>query len=364
MFRFAHSQLDNEVDRLNNDGTDTTAGSVDLAEAFFNPTLINAAGVTDPVTGAISTGIDAILKGGASGDAQEVDLQAVRDVRNFLFGPPGSGGSDLIARDIQRGRDNGIPDYTTLRAAYGLPRVTSFAQITSNVDVQQKLAQLYGGVDNIDAFVGALAEDHAPGADVGPLTKAVLVDQFTRLRDGDRYFYLNEQFTPDEQRILRGTTLSRIIEENTGLTDLQRNVFFFKASISGTVFNDLSRNGHRGSFRAGLSGVTVRLEDESGNILATTTTNRQGQYRFDNFNGITSTGDYLVRVVLPTGFRQTTADPAAILISRGDINVRNVNFGLAPVQTSSPQTSDSASATDGDTATIDALFSGFGRHRR
>jgi hypothetical protein len=38
--------------------------------------------------------------------------------------------------------------------------------------------------------VGALAEDHAPGADVGPLTRAVLVDQFTRLRDGDRFFYL------------------------------------------------------------------------------------------------------------------------------------------------------------------------------
>ena len=199
-----------------------------------------------------------------------------------------------------------------------------------------------------------------------PLTKAVLVDQFTRLRDGDRYFYLNEQFTPDEQRILRGTTLSKIIEENTELTSLQQNVFFFKASNSGTVFNDLSRNGHRGSFRAGLSGVTVQLEDENGNVLATTTTNRQGQYRFDNFNGITGTGDYVIRVVLPSGFRQTTADPAAILISRGDINVRNVDFGLAPARTSSQQSSDAdgASATDSDPAAIEALFSGFARRRR
>src|SRR5262249_39805009 len=97
MFRFAHSQLDNEVDRLNNDGTDIAGGSVDLAQAFFNPTLINPAGVTDPYSGHVSTDIDAILKGAASGDAQEVDLLAVRDIRNLLFGPPGAGGSDLIA---------------------------------------------------------------------------------------------------------------------------------------------------------------------------------------------------------------------------------------------------------------------------
>src|SRR4029077_16893954 len=126
---------------------------------------LNAAGITDPLTGAVSTGIDAILKGGASGDAQNVDLQAARDIRNFLFGPPGAGGTDLIARDIQRGRDNGLTDYNSMRAAYGLPRVTSFAQITSNVTVQHQLQQLYGSVDNIDAFVGALAEDHVRGAD-------------------------------------------------------------------------------------------------------------------------------------------------------------------------------------------------------
>src|SRR5205085_5263072 len=60
MFRFAHSQLDNGIDRLNNNGTDTAAGSVDLADAFFNPTLINPAGVTDPFSVKLSTGIDAI----------------------------------------------------------------------------------------------------------------------------------------------------------------------------------------------------------------------------------------------------------------------------------------------------------------
>jgi hypothetical protein len=335
MFRFAHSELDNEVDRLNNDGTDAAGGSVDLAEAFFNPTLINPAGVTDPFSGQTSTDIDAILKGAASGDAQEVDLLAVRDIRDLLFGPPGAGGTDLIARDIQRGRDHGLTDYNSMRAAYGLPRVTSFAQITSNVEVQQKLQQLYGSVDNIDAFVGALAEDHVRGADVGPLTKAVLVNQFTRLRDGDRFFYLNQRWNPEELSILgQGNTLTKVIEHNTGLTNLQTNVFFFKASISGTVSYGVSAAGHRGWSVQGLAGATVQLEDDSGNVIATTVTDARGRYRFDNFNGVSGTGSYTVVLVVPSGYVQTSANPPAVKITRGDDFVTGVNFTVAPVGSS------------------------------
>ncbi|MBI3410713.1 MAG: peroxidase [Planctomycetes bacterium] len=363
MFRFAHSQLDNEVDRLNNDGSDSAAGAVDLAQAFFNPTLINASGVTDPLSGQASTDIDPILKGAASGNAQEVDLLAVRDIRNFLFGAPGAGGTDLIARDIQRGRDNGLDDYNSMRAAYGLPRVTSFAQITSDVQVQQKLQQLYGTVDKIDAFVGALAEDHVAGADVGPLTKAVLANQFRRLRDGDRFFYLNEKFTPEEQKILQGTTLAKVIERNTGITNLQSNVFFFKASISGTVFA-AGATGPKSSPPRGLAGVTVQLQDDEGNGVATALTDSRGRYSFNNFNGIEGTGNYDVRLIVPTGFTQTSGNPATISISRGDVNVSGVNFTVAPTRRNTAPTGRHAAGHDGaipmtgtlDPAAVDALF--------
>ena len=53
------------------------------------------AGTTDPLTGHVSTDIGAVLKGGASGDAQETDLLAVRDIRNLLFGNGASGGQDV-----------------------------------------------------------------------------------------------------------------------------------------------------------------------------------------------------------------------------------------------------------------------------
>src|SRR5205814_2512277 len=285
-------------------GTESAAGNVDLAQAFFNPTLVNAAGVTDPFSGLASTDIDAILKGGASGDAQEVDLLAVRDIRNLLFGPPGAGGQDLIARDIQRGRDHGLTDYNSMRAAYGLPRVTSFAQITSNTTVQQELQAAYGNVNNIDAFVGAMAEDHAAGAAVGPLTKAVLVNQFTRTRDGDRFFYLNTFSDGELQNLLANTTLSKIIQRNTATDNLQADVFHFRVSISGTAFDDDNKNGVFDSFEHGMSGVTVRLKDSSGAVIATDTSDVNGFYSFNQFD-IGGTGNFTVQVIPPAGLPPT-----------------------------------------------------------
>src|SRR6201999_747115 len=130
----------------------------------------------------------------------------------------------------------------------GLPAVTSFAQITSNVKVQQDLATAYpGGVNTIDAFEGGLAEDHVRGSDVGQLFQTIMVNQFARLRDGDRFFYLNQTFTPAEQAILnQGNTLGKMIEANTNITNLQSDVFQFKSSISGTVTMNTRNNGPRG----------------------------------------------------------------------------------------------------------------------
>ncbi len=142
--------------------------------------------------------------------------------------------------------------------------MTSFAQITSNVQVQHELQEAYGNVNNIDAFEGGLAENLVPGSDVGPLFQTIMVDQFTNLRDGDRFFYLNEQFSPSEKAILQqGNTLAKVIEANTGITNLQSDVFIFKASISGTV--SLSPGGsHQGSTQQGMAGITVQLEDTNG----------------------------------------------------------------------------------------------------
>src|SRR5262249_53886319 len=143
-----------------------------------------------------------------------VDTKIVGDLRNFLFGPPGSGGLDLASLNIQRGRDHGLADYNSTRAAYGLRRVTSFAQITSDPTLQQQLQTLYGNVNNIDLWVGGLAEDHLPGASVGQTFARIIADQFARLRAGDRFWYQRD-FSGAELYALDHTTLADIIRRNT-----------------------------------------------------------------------------------------------------------------------------------------------------
>jgi peroxidase len=337
-FRFGHSLLSNEIERDGNNGL-SVAADVPLNEDFFDPNLLNGQGLpsqTDPLTGLTSTSIGAVLKADASGDAQAMDVQAINEVRDLLFNEvvPGVGfGQDLIALDIERGRDHGIGSYNQVRTALGLPAVTSFAQITSNVQVQQELQEAYGNVNNIDAFEGGLAENQLPGSDVGPLFQTIMVDQFTALRNGDRYFYLNENWNSQEVNIFsQANTLAKVIEANTGVTNLQGNVFVFQASISGTVATP-TRNGLRG-----VPGITVQLQDTSEDVLATTVTGWNGTYSFNqlsgpaanpvNASGVSATGDYNIVLVLPSGITQLSANPGTVLISRGGVNVQGINFAI------------------------------------
>lgn len=219
-YRFGHSLLDSEIARLGDDGSEI-AEPISLARAFFNT------GFFDPTAANHAGDIDPFLKAAASGNAQEVDLSIVDELRNMLFGAPGSGGMDLAALNIQRGRDHGLADYNSVRAAYGLPRVTSFREITPDTAIQRQLEALYGTVDNIDLWVGGLAEKHVPGSSAGPLFQRIMVDQFTRLRDGDSHWY-QSAFSGRQLGELEGTHLSDIIQRNTSLTSLQANAFIWR----------------------------------------------------------------------------------------------------------------------------------------
>ena len=210
-FRMGHTQSFDEF--LLIDETGQALPSVTLRESTFNPAVIQ------------QYGVDAILRGLFAQSAEAIDLKVLDELRNTLFGPPGSGGIDLAAVDIERGRDVGLPDYNQARIDFGLPPVTSFAEITSDPDIQAALEAVYGDVNNIDVIVGGLAEDKAAGAMVGELFQTIMVDQFVRLRDGDRFWYENGQFTQAELDTIRSSRLSDLIERNTGITGLPDNLF-------------------------------------------------------------------------------------------------------------------------------------------
>ena len=212
-YRFGHSLLSSELLRLDADGSIAAEGNLELQSAFFRPNEL------------IDNGVDSILRGAGVQLAQELDNEVVDDVRNFLFGPPGAGGFDLASLNIQRGRDHGLADYNQARIDLGLAPVDDFSDITSDPELAAQLEALYGDVDSIDVWVGGLAEDHLPGSSMGELFTEIIVDQFERIRDGDQFWYENV-FRGRRLDEIENTTLADVIERNTGITDLQKNVFF------------------------------------------------------------------------------------------------------------------------------------------
>jgi len=245
-FRIGHTLLNNDFEFLDNDGNDVHE-EVELKDAFFNPSMIKLLGP------------DPLLKYLASDNTQEVDLKVVDGLRNFLFGPAGAGGLDLASLNIQRGRDHGLADYNTVRKAYGLPGVTDFSDITRDFDLQEKLESLYGNVDNIDLWVGGLAEDHVSGSSVGITFRTIIADQFERTRDGDRFWY-QKIFSDDLLERIESTTLSDIIKRNTTITNLQESVFFFdESSLSDEETVDATRAERPSSTPNVMMGTRTRI---------------------------------------------------------------------------------------------------------
>ena len=69
----------------------------------------------------------------------------------------------------------GLALYNDVHAAYGLTRKQSWSDITSVGDLQTYLQQLYP--NQVEAFVGAMVEDHLPSANFGELMNTTLITQ-------------------------------------------------------------------------------------------------------------------------------------------------------------------------------------------
>jgi uncharacterized repeat protein (TIGR01451 family) len=116
------------------------------------------------------------------------------------------------------------------------------------------------------------------------------------------------------------------------------------ASIGDNVFLDTADTGIQSGIDAGpgVAGVTVDLENTSGTVLETTTTNSQGLYDFTNL----TPGTYQVQFVAPAGYtfspqtsiandlgsapNQTTGITAPITVTSGE-SVTNIDAGLVPL---------------------------------
>jgi hypothetical protein len=261
---------------------------IPLNLAFGNPDLLQAVGVAPILKG---VGAESEYRNDEQIDNQlrsvlfQIPKPGIPDPGVCLDGPPlpdcFQGVQDLGAIDVERGRDHGMPLYNALRKAYGLAPKTTFTAITGeatdrfpitdplvsrtnpiddpnildfvelrDIDgnvipfgteeadaaavtgkrrttLAARLRALYGTPDKLDAFVGMVAEKHIAGTEFGELQRAIWRKQFEALRDGDRFFYLNDpELSTIRSRygIDYRKTLAQVIRANTNV-QVQDNVF-------------------------------------------------------------------------------------------------------------------------------------------
>uniref|UniRef100_A0A8C5KNQ4 NAD(P)H oxidase (H2O2-forming) n=1 Tax=Jaculus jaculus TaxID=51337 RepID=A0A8C5KNQ4_JACJA len=179
--------------------------------------------------------VDSLLLGMASQIAEREDHMVVEDVQDFWPGPLKFSRTDYVASCLQRGRDLGLPSYTKARAALGLPPITQWEDINpvlsrSNHTVLEVTASLYNqDLSLLELLPGGLLESHG---DPGPLFSTIVLDQFVRLRDGDRYWFENTRnglFSKEEIAEIRNTSLRDVLVAVTNVdpSALQPNVFFW-----------------------------------------------------------------------------------------------------------------------------------------
>ncbi|MBD3242931.1 MAG: peroxiredoxin [Chitinivibrionales bacterium] len=213
-YRFGHSMLSNSLLLLDPCGKPVAGGSLELRNAFMNPQFI------------VQYGIEPLLRGAVQQVAQKTDVYVVDGIRNFLFGAPGMGGSDLASLNLQRGRDHGLANYNRIRAQLGLGAVSDFSEISSDPVVRARLESRFASVNEIDLWTGGLAEDLVPGAQCGRTIHTIVSNQFRRLRDGDRFWY-KTYLPPLMVWLVERRTLADIIRHNSDLAfwEVPRSAF-------------------------------------------------------------------------------------------------------------------------------------------
>ncbi|XP_061590231.1 eosinophil peroxidase-like isoform X2 [Cololabis saira] len=220
-YRFAHLAIQPALARLDaNYREHSQFPSVPLFKAFFTPWRIIFEG-----------GIDPLLRGLAGSPAKlnTQDHMMVDAIRERLFMFVQHLALDLAALNMVRGRDHGLPGYNAWRRFCGLSQPKNQAElgrVLGNNDLARRLLELYGTPDNIDAWLGGVAEPFVQGGRVGPLYACLIANQFQRTRQGDRLWYQNQGvFTPRQRAALSTARLSRIICDNTGITSIPTDVF-------------------------------------------------------------------------------------------------------------------------------------------
>eukprot|EP00088_Acartia_fossae_P028789 TRINITY_DN29621_c0_g1_i3.p1 TRINITY_DN29621_c0_g1~~TRINITY_DN29621_c0_g1_i3.p1 ORF type:complete len:828 (-),score=123.74 TRINITY_DN29621_c0_g1_i3:220-2703(-) len=217
-FRFGHSLVQDHLEGFNLFGSKIR--NMSLTETQFEPfELYN------------NQTLERFVRGLTTQKSQRMDPSFAPDLTKHLFKEHEElFGMDLVALNIQRGRDHGIPPYMQWRKLCGLKEFSSWKELSTLFPstVVARLQSLYKSIDDIDVFVGGIHEESEDDGILGPTFQCIVGDQFTRLKSGDRFWYENADngFSSSQLQQIRKVSLARILCDNAeGMVQMQKDVF-------------------------------------------------------------------------------------------------------------------------------------------
>ena len=162
-YRFGHSMIQGIIQMFATDNS----GKVDeypLSENFFS---------TERYHYNAGQGMEQILMGLVSQPAQKMDKEVSGELTNLLFPEAGASfGSDLIARNLQRGRDHGLPGFCCYYKKYDDTNANCNDDWSEkyrgfSTDAWTQLQSIYAKPSDIDLFTGGIAQDPYRGGLTG-----------------------------------------------------------------------------------------------------------------------------------------------------------------------------------------------------
>ena len=193
------------------------------------------------------TNVDSFYLGMSSQATEREDTIITPDLRGNVFGPLDYTRRDLMAVNMQRARDHGLPDYNSARISYGLPPRESFDQINELYGLDpiitesiENLRDVYNNeISRCDIWACGLAETLSSDSELreisgpGELFTEVLFDQFMRVRHADRFWWENYAyngiFTEKEYNTIKNLTVRDLLISTSHIReeDISPNPFEF-----------------------------------------------------------------------------------------------------------------------------------------
>lgn len=252
LYRLGHSGVANEVLSVDSNGNRMIRT---LADVFFNPQSF----LDTP------DAVGALLLGSKETCHERIDPEVQDSLRRLLFANVLDEPADLAALNVERSRDHQLPSYNEFRRFLNLSD-TSINGLTTLQCRRNDMNSLYRDIDEVPQFAAALSEDPVGNSQLGETLTATLVDQFQRYRDGDRFYFENQNvdgpgFNDAERSQIRGTRLADIITRNTFVSADQIGVSAFESRQCCSTGGNAAPNLMCVRLAGGVASMTVDLCD-------------------------------------------------------------------------------------------------------